>query len=135
MDIQTVATTTLILLSPYLSKAGEAIAENLGEKLAEKVSGLYQTLQEKFRGDDYAEQTLARLEGKPESEGRQAALKEVLIEKMEADPDFAEQLRQLVEESKQVGGGDIISQHLNISGKAGDIFQIGKMGGGDITKK
>jgi hypothetical protein len=52
----------------------------------------------KFKGDSYAEQTLARAHEKPEAEGRQSALKEVLAEKIEADPDFAEKVQKLVDE-------------------------------------
>ena len=103
---------------------------------SDKVGALYQAIKKRLGGDAYAEQTLTRAEEKPESEGRQAALKEVLAEKMEENADFAETVRRLVEESKQLGGGDIINQQIKISGRAqvGDVFQVGTLEGG-ISKK
>ena len=133
MDFQAVAIAAMALLGPYLAKVGEAFAKEAGETLAEKVGTLYQAVKKKFKGDTYAKKTLNRAEEKPKSEGRQAALREVLAEKMEEDADFAETVRRLVEESEQVGLGDVITQHLNISGKADDVFQVGKMSG-SITK-
>jgi nucleoside phosphorylase len=85
-------------VAPLLAKGAEALAKNAGEKVAGKVVELCHTIENKFKGDSYAEQTLARAREKPEIEGRQAALKEVLTEKMEADPDFAQKVTKLVEE-------------------------------------
>ena len=45
----------------------------------------------------------------PESKGRQAALGEVLAEKMNEDPDFAENVRRLVDESRATNLGNVIS--------------------------
>jgi len=133
MDIQQIATAAMVLLSPYLAKAGEAFAKKTGEQLTERVSKLYQAIKKKFAGDDYAEQTLTRVEEKPTSTGRQVVLKEVLAEKMEDDANFADMVRRSVEETHNAPGGDVITQQLNISGKTGDVFQVGKMSG-DITK-
>lgn len=132
MNIESLATAALALLGPYLAKASEAFAKKAGEQLIGKIAALYQAIKDKFKGDDHAEQTLARLEQDPESKRRQAALEDVLIEKMEQDAEFAEKVRQLVVESEQVGGGDVITQRLSVSGKAGDIVQVGKMTGGTI---
>ena len=52
----------------------------------------------KFKGDSYAEQTLARAKEMPESEERQMALKGVLAEKMDEDPGFAEEVKKLFDE-------------------------------------
>lgn len=130
MDIQAISIAVVALLGPYLSKVGGAFAEEAGKKLAEKVSELHKLIKEKFRDDTYAEQTLNRVEEKPESEGRQTALKAVLAEKMEESADFAEKIQYLLKECESTAGSDVINQQLSISGKAGDIFQIGKMGGG-----
>lgn len=128
MDIQTIAAAAMAFLGPYLTKGGEEFANTVGKVAAEKVGVLYQTIKKKFKGDAYAEQTLTRAEEKPKSEGRQATLKEVLTEKLQEDTKFAEMVLQLVEESQQAPGGDVITQHLDISGEVeGDVFQIGKM--------
>jgi cytochrome c551/c552 len=137
MDIAKIAGTAIALLGPYLAEAGKALAKEASEQLADKVGALYQKIKNKFKGDAYAEQTLARVEEKPDSAGRQDALRTILTEKMEEDEVFAKAIRRLVEESEQIRDGDVINQQLNISDEAkveGDVFQIGKMEGG-ITKR
>jgi len=130
MDAPTLATSAVALIVPYIAKAGEAIAEKAGQAVwdsfAGKAKALYDGLKAKFAGDEDAASALKQLENKPDSEGRQAALKEVLEEKIQADPTFAEMLLQLVAELKQ-SGGDTITQILAISGgKVGKVTQIGK---------
>lgn len=61
--------------APFLIKGAESFSKIAGEKLAEKVGKLCKTIETKFKGDSYAEETLARAKDKPESEERQAALK------------------------------------------------------------
>lgn len=121
MDIQAISTAAIALLSPYLAKAGEAFAEKAGEKLAEKASALYQAIKKKFEGDAYAKQTLARVEEKPESEGRKATLQEVLSEKLEEDADFAEVVRHLVEEAKAADTRKVIAFGERSVAVGGDV--------------
>lgn len=133
MDPATLATNAVLLIVLYLAKAGETIAEKAGQAVwdsfAEKAKALYESLKAKFAGDEDAATALKQLENKPDSEGRQAALKEVLEEKIQADPTFAEMLRQLVPEVKQ-SGGDTITQTLTISGEqVGKVIQIAKVQG------
>jgi hypothetical protein len=132
MNIETIATAAAALLGPYLAQAGQAFAKKAGEQLVSTIGALYSAIKSRFKGDAHAEQTLTRLEQDPGSGRRQAALEDVLMEKMEQDPEFAEKIRQLIEDSEQAGGGDIIKQRLSVSGKAGNIIQVGKMEGGAI---
>lgn len=128
MDIQTIATAAMTILSPYLTKGAEEFAKTVGKVTAEKAAALYQAIRNKFKGDAYAEQTLARAEEKSGSKGRQTALKEVLAEKLQQNPTFAEAVRRLIEEIQQIPGSDIITQNLDISGEVeGNVFQIGKI--------
>lgn len=115
MDIQAIAVAATALLGPFLAKAGEGLAEETGKKLAEKVGVLYQVVKRKFKGDAYAEQALVRAEEKPESGERQSALKAVLVEKMEDDPDFAETVRRLVEEAKVIDTGSVIALERSVA--------------------
>jgi hypothetical protein len=152
MDIQALAVAATALLGPYLAKAGEAFAEKAGEKLGEKAGTLYQAIKGKFKGDAYAEQTLARAEERPEAKGRQATLQEVLAEKMEEDADFAEMVRRLVEEAKaadtrhvivfgersvavggDVSGSTIITGDGNVVGD-GSTSQVIKAEGGSTIR-
>jgi hypothetical protein len=115
------AATAVVLLAPYLVKAGEAFAEKAGEALAEKTGALYRTIKGKFTNDSYAEQTLLRLEESPDSKGRQTALEHLLAEKMEEDSAFAEQVQRLIEEAKAADTRNIISYGERSVAIGGDV--------------
>jgi hypothetical protein len=94
MDLVSIAA----IAAPFVAKGAEALSKTAGEKLGGLVGDLSQAIINKFKGDSYAEQTLARAKEKPELEARQGALKEVLAEKMEDDSNFAEKVQKLVDE-------------------------------------
>ena len=84
------------LAAPIIVKGAEAFSKEAGEKLGGKIDQLAQATINKFKGDNYAEQTLSRAKEKPDSSGRQDALKEVLTEKLNEDPKFADEVSNLV---------------------------------------
>ncbi len=112
MVIETLATGAVSLLVPYLAKAGKTIAEKVGkdawDMVNSKIEKLYETIKNKITGNDYASQTLKRLEEKPEDEDRQIAMKSVLKDVLAEDQQFQKTLSQLLDEVKQVGGDNII---------------------------
>jgi len=89
------------LAAPFLAKGAEAFTKTAGEKLGGKIVELCQTVGDKFKGDSYAEQTLACAKEIPESEDRQSALKSILTEKMNADSGFAEDMKKLLDEMQK----------------------------------
>ena len=115
MVIETIAAGAVAVLAPYFAKAGEAVAEKIGESFAEKAGALLQAIKRKFSGDTDAEQTLALAERKPDSKGLQTSLEEVLREKMEGDQDFATLVERLVTEAKQADTNQIVSGSRNDS--------------------
>jgi len=112
---QVASATTAILtpLLPYLIRASEKTAEEIGKQLGvavwEKAKSLYEAIRAKFAGDAYAEETLRRAAEKPADEGRRSALQSVLTEKAEADHDFGRQLAWLVEEMQSSLPGDALT--------------------------
>lgn len=98
------------IAAPYLAKGAEALAKTAGEKIGGIVGDLAQSVANKFKGDSYAEQTLEKAREKPESKGRENALKGVLAEKMEEDPAFAEELSRLVDKAQKEKAGAISDQ-------------------------
>ncbi len=112
MDPTTLASGVVSLLVPYLAKAGKTIAEKVGEDawntVNSKIERLYDAIENKFRGNDYANQTLKRLEEKPEDKGRQSAIESVLKEVLAEDQQFQKMLSQFLAEAKQAGGDTII---------------------------
>ena len=91
------------LATPFLAKGAEAFMKTAGEKLGGKIVELFQAVADKFKGDSYAEQTLARVKEMPESEDRQSALKSILSEMMNADSVFAEEIKTLLDKMSKDG--------------------------------
>jgi hypothetical protein len=89
------------LVAPIVIKGAEAFSKAAGEKLGGKIDQLTQVVMNKLKGDSDAEETLALAQKKPESKGLQSALQEVLAEKMEEDPAFADRVARLVEEMQK----------------------------------
>ncbi len=131
MDVPAVATAAISVLSPYLSEIGKSLAQEAGKQLPRKITELYNAIREKFKGDDYAEQTLARAENKPDSRSRLEALKGVLMEKMETDSDFAAIIYRLTLSGTPEEGR--IFQQMNVTGTVGNAFQIGRINGGHVV--
>jgi hypothetical protein len=130
MDIAQIAITAAALLAPYLVKAGEAAAKKAGETAWEKVESLYQAMRGKFAADedDYAEKTLQRLEEQPTSEVRQASLADILTEKAEADPTFARELAQLVQDTAQDQATAQFLTQVYDNARVDKIINIGQAG-------
>ncbi len=119
--IEAIAGGAIAVLAPYLVEAGKGFANKAGAKLSEKASKIYQVIKDRFTGDEDAEQALSLTERRPDSKPRQAALQEVLIEKLRSDPDFATTLKRLVEEAKAADTRNVIA------------FQRGVAIGGDAN--
>lgn len=125
MNLVLIATSAVQLLAPYLVKVGEGTAQKAGEAIWEKTKTLYQTIRHKFSTDkdDYAQQTLQRLEEQPSAEPRQRGLVDVLVEKAHTDPEFAQELNRLVQDTTQ---GKDVGQFLTqvYGGEVGKIINI-----------
>jgi hypothetical protein len=109
------------MIVPYLVQAGQAAAESV-------VPQVLEAIRKKFKGDEYAKQTLKRLEEKPKDEGRAGALSMILAEKMRSDRQFAALLEKYTKEFKQPTS-DVITQNITIdrnSKVGGNITQTGK---------
>ena len=128
MDPMTLAAAAVTIAAPYFGEAGKAAAKKAGEAAVAQVEALVGAIRQKFGAnkDDYAEQTLARLEQQPEAEGRRRALTDLVAEKAEADPAFAQELTNLVEAAKQ---NPTTMQFLTqvYGGTVGEIFNIGSV--------
>lgn len=136
MEPMTLAMTTAGMLAPYLAAAGQAAARKAGETAWTKLECLYTTIKDKLTRNTYGTQVLTRLEEQPDSQRRQAALADVLEEHLKADPVFAASLERPLAEAKAAGADTQIGQHMDISGQARDVTQIGHVGGNvDLRKQ
>ena len=99
--IATLASSIVAVLAPYLAKASAEFTKEIGKIGIEKVGALYQAIKAHFQSQPAAEEALKDMEATPDDEDTQAALRLQLKKQMEADPTFADMLRQLVEEIGQ----------------------------------
>ena len=127
MDFQITAVAALTLLAPYLAKAGESVAEKVGDAMYKQAQTLYAVIKDKFKGDQTAEKTLTRVKQEPNNQAWKDTLLGILVMKLEEDPQFANAIEQFVKDAEKSSEGDSISQTMNISGTTGDVFQIGKI--------
>lgn len=124
------AVTLLAPVLPFIVKSGEKFAEKIGEASYNKVRALYESIRNKFDSDQdqYALQSLQRLEEQPADESRQAVVASVINEKAQTDLKFADELERRIREAK---GDTSLSQFItNVSGNAqvGKILNIGQAG-------
>jgi hypothetical protein len=114
------------ILAPYFAEAGKTAAVKAGDAAVDGIRALASMIRRKFEddGDDYAKETLSRLENKPDDQGRQAALQGVIAEKAEADPAFAAEVERLVQEATN---GKPLNQFLTqvFGGEVRNIVNIG----------
>lgn len=97
MVVEEIAADIIVTIVPLITK-------KISGKLAEKAEGIYKKIKEKFSNDPDAYPILKNVEKQPTSTVWQAALGEVLTEKMKEDPSFAEEIKKLLKEAKEVPG-------------------------------
>ena len=128
MDPTALAGAVVAMVAPYLAEAGKAAAEKAGESAASHVGGILGVIRRKFGADDdeYAQQTLARLEEQPQAEARRRSLADLLAEKLEAEPAFREELERLVQGARR---DTQTMQFLTqvYGGQVGEVFNIGSV--------
>ncbi len=129
-----ISVAAVAMIAPYLAKAGEAAASKAGEAVWQAAESLYHKIHAKFshEHDIYAEQTLQRLEDQPTNEERQAALADVLTDKLQADPSFAQELQQAVQGAAQTQGTDQFLTSVHDNAQVDKIINIGQLGYGQF---
>jgi len=90
------ATKTVAILLPFVSKGAEEFASKVGDAAYEKAKNLLATLKQRWSGDKEATESLSRFEEKPER--YKTVLQDILEEKLTEDHDLAAQLAQLLQE-------------------------------------
>ncbi len=108
----------LIPLLPYLTKAGEGIAEETGKKIAgtswENAKKLWARLSTKIETKPAALEAVEDALVKPNNEDVQASFRNQLTKLLETDGAFASELSKLWEETKPTATGVIQSGDRNV---------------------
>jgi hypothetical protein len=107
MEPLTIATTAVAFLSPYLLKAGEKAAEEVGKKLPEAAASVWNRIVTKFRGNVVAEAAVQDFTEKPGDQLNQSTFTNQLRKVLDAEPVFATELARLLEEAKRQSGDTI----------------------------
>lgn len=125
--IGALASGVVAVLAPYLAKAGEEFAKEVGKAASSKMGDLYQAVKARLHGHPAAAEALTDLEATPDDEDAQAALRLQLKKQMEADRAFADTLRRLLEE---IGRDEQMATFLTqvYGGEVGKIINIGQAG-------
>jgi hypothetical protein len=140
MDPVSLAAGASALLVTYLGRVGDQAASNLGDALAEaavaRLRQLHDWVKGKVAGRPVAERALQRLEEEPGDERRLVVFEDALVELIESDPAFADDLHRLVVDAAQASGptfsnitdaGAIAGRDVNLRGRnvAGRDLTIG----------
>lgn len=94
MDTATLAASVVTVLAPYLAKAGEEFAKEVGKTAGGKIGALYQAIKSRFQHHPAASEALIDLEQAPGDEDAQAALRQQLKKILATDDDFARQMNE-----------------------------------------
>lgn len=130
MDLLTFAPALLSVLSPYLVKAGEKMAEEVGKSLPQHAANLWQALRRKFETKPAAAESLTDLLRSPEDADTQAAFRKEVRKAAEQDPAWLQTMVELLQKAqregeqslKQQGNGNVA---VNIGGNVQGNIVIG----------
>jgi hypothetical protein len=95
MAIETLAATAITLLSPYLAAGAKKAAEVAGAAVADQAGKLLSKIRDWFGSDQEAKAALQNYEINPNRYG--PTVQDILLEKLKANPNWADELRQIVD--------------------------------------
>lgn len=135
--ITSTAAAATTLLTPYLVKAGEKAAEEVGKKLPQSVGKVWSAITARFKGKPAAEEAVVDLVADPEDADKAAAFRNQLKKLLESNPDFAEELAELVRNAKPQEGDTIantgsgaVATHGGVAAGKGGVAVKGDVHGG-----
>lgn len=131
MEPATIVSGVMAILVPYVAKGARELVETVGEVGYQKAGELMKRLKARFAGDREAETVIEMFEAKPER--YEAAVEEVIAERVAADPELA---RELTEQLEQAGPALRVFQEMdtarNVTGiRAGAL----RSGNAEVTQK
>ena len=141
MDWGAVAGQVVSVLAPVApvltlaaNEAVKALAKKFGEAGAsaalEKGKALWGKIKARFEKDDEVAQTMALFAGNPQT--FETALAKVLEARLKDDPDFADELRALLDEAVADEGTVTFLTQVYGQAKVGKIINVGKVEAQDV---
>ncbi len=108
VTIATIASSATALLVPYLTKAGEKAAEEVGRKLPEKAGKMWHAITARFRGKAPAEEAVRDLVANPEDRDNEASFRKELRKLIASDTAFAGELAELLKAAQDEASDTLI---------------------------
>jgi hypothetical protein len=105
-------TTIMTVLGKYVIDKGAALAKEVGQAAAEAAGKLFTTVMAKLKDTGDAKNA-ERYE--KDSKGYEKPVADSVEEQIKADPDFARELQQLVEQFKQAGGANLVASNITVN--------------------
>lgn len=102
--IASTAAAATALLTPYVAKAAEEAAKEVGKKMPQAVAKLWSSIRARFKGKPAAEEAVTDLVVKPQDADIVATFRGQLKKTMESDAHFAEELIQLLKAAQEEAG-------------------------------
>ena len=127
MDPATIAASVVTLLAPYVKDAGQELVKTVGDVGVRKVRDLLSLLKQRFASDPAAAQDLSRFEKEPAK--RADDLKETIVAKVQADPAFADEITQRVND---LGPVIVAVQEFDVLERATNV-RAGSMESGSLS--
>jgi hypothetical protein len=128
MDFLSLSAGAIAFVAPYLAEGGKEMAKRAGGAVWEKVLSLHRFIGSSLAQDMDSAAILENFERTPGSSSGQAALAEAVSEKLRSNPALANELNRLLREPSTEPAPSIV-QSVSISGEAGNVSQIGTVGG------
>jgi hypothetical protein len=127
-QVATGAVAVLVPLAPYLQKAGEEVAKEIGKAVWEKGKAIYQAIRGRFEEDkDEKGQATLKL-FLEDSQTFEQALARLVSQKAQADPAFGKRLQDLVQDAMVNQGVVTFLNNFYGEVRAKNIVQIGTAG-------
>lgn len=128
MDAMNLAPAVLIVLAPYLAKAGGKLADALAENAPQYVGKLWKALVEKLSEKPAAEEAARDLLENPDDADTQAAFRKEIRKAAEADPAWLAMLADLLSQAQSE-----TAQQVQVSGDKNIVVSVGGNAQGNIV--
>ena len=130
MDPATLAAAALTVLTPYLVKAGEKVAEKVGESLPVSAGKLWTALAGELKPRPAAAVAVQDLAADPADEDNQAAFRKELKKALAEDPRFLAAVTGLLEDAQKESR---LINNSAVAGQGGIAINVGKDVRGNIV--
>jgi hypothetical protein len=117
----------MTVLGKYAIDKGAGLIKEAGKAAADVAGKLFAKVMERLKADPGEARNAERYEKDPKT--FEAPVAAAVDEQIKADPNFAQELQQLVEQFKQAGGASLIASNITATasqgGTAVGAFQVG----------